>query len=126
NLLDLDRKGAEVVDRAIYENGGVVRQKGWIRNGIFLPDKGVYAFLVQTLRKERLISRVMSAIKQRAAALPNSSYNSGIAVQALEGMITDGWIKASFDPKMPSWSMETPDETALIHMNRDEAIASTQ
>lgn len=124
NLLDLDQKGAEMIDRAIYAGGGVIRQKGWMREGTFLPNSGVYAFLVQVLRKERLITRVIKAVKQRAASLPNSKYNVGIAIQALEGMITDGWIKASFDPDVPSWTMETPEETELIHYNKDGAIVA--
>jgi flavin-dependent dehydrogenase len=122
NIFDLDLKGAEVVDRASYENGGVIRQKGWLRNNTYLADKGVYHFIVQVLRHERLLPRVLAALQAQAKKMPNAKMEFGIAIQCLEGMITDKWIKVSYDPTLPLFNMKTPEETELIHMNYDELL----
>lgn len=124
NIFDLDLSKAEIVERAVYKNGKVLRLRGWARDGSFLPDEGVNKFLVQTLGKERLMPRIMAATKQRLANSPNRKAQTFFMLQALESLIQDRWVKVSHDPSLPLFQMETPEENDYIHFNRDEVFAS--
>lgn len=44
------------------------------------------------------------------------------ALQALEAMVTDGWLTASYDPSMPLQGFKNV--TSAIHWNRDAKSAS--
>ena len=37
------------------------------------------------------------------------------AVQALEVMLAEGWVKGKLNPKLPKLNIRTPDEGAYIH-----------
>jgi flavin-dependent dehydrogenase len=124
NIFDLDLSKAEVVERAVYKDGKVLRLRGWLRDGSFLPDEGVNKFLVQTLGKERLMPRILAATKQRLATSPNRKAQMFFMLQALESLIQDRWVKPSFDPNIPLFELETPEENDYIHFNRDEAFAN--
>ena len=40
------------------------------------------------------------------------------AIQVLEVMIGDGWVKAKHDPSKPKLSVSSPDEGVMIHKHR--------
>ena len=42
-------------------------------------------------------------------------------IQALEIMVSDGWVKARFDPKEPRLQLGTPYEGTRIHSNTELA-----
>jgi hypothetical protein len=42
-------------------------------------------------------------------------------LQTLEAMVTEGWVKASFDSAKPTMPVRTPEQTDLMHVNRDNA-----
>jgi len=124
NIFDLDLSKSEVVERAVYKDGKVLRLRGWLRDGSFLPDEGVNKYLVQLLGRERLLPRILSALKQHLAKSPTKKAQTFFFFQALESLIQDRWVKASYDPSMETFKLETPEEGDYIHFNRDETFAT--
>jgi flavin-dependent dehydrogenase len=124
NIFDLDLSKAEVVERALYKDGKVMRLRGWLRDGAFLPDEGVNKFLVQVLGKDRLMPRILTAAKQRLATSANGKVQMFFFLQAMESLIQDRWVKPSYDPSIPLFEMETPSENDYIHFNRDDSFAT--
>jgi hypothetical protein len=41
------------------------------------------------------------------------------AIQVLEVMVGDGWVKAKYDPSKPKLSLNSPRDGAMLHTNRD-------
>jgi hypothetical protein len=87
---------------------------------------GLFATLVELLESHKHLDRLIPAMEKRFK--PGTELH-GHALQVLEIMIQDGWIKPSFDPMRPKATVTTKQEGKFIHNNRElneqiEAIES--
>jgi flavin-dependent dehydrogenase len=120
NRFDLALEGAERRDVAGYHDGHVVKCPCYVRDGRVLPEMGVYNVVVQAIRKDgRAESLVhnLGSFFTRVGADPNTMVDH--ALQALEAMVVEGWVRGSLDSKGQRIHRETPTETPITHRNRD-------
>ncbi len=105
NVFKLNLTGASWHYRAIYLQGGVRNDPGYLRGNKLLPITGVFEFWVEVLQRESKLPRILALWKQvRERHKGDPAFASEISAHmpaALEAMIFDGWVDASYDPDLP-------------------------
>lgn len=104
NVLTLDLRGATWQDGAAYSAGRVVKSPCYKREGKVLPLQGHFGVLVQLLQRESSlpnIVRMMEAMAKQHAGDPTAMNFLSMLPEALEGMIRDGWIRATYNANLP-------------------------
>ena len=120
NVLTLDVRGAELTEGAFYGDGKVGRSQMYVRNGKVLPLRGQFGVLVQLLQKESRLPVIVQNITLMAQQRSSDPVAMGFLAalpEAMEGMIRDGWIIPSFDPRMPRARLSGAGTG--FHLNRD-------
>ncbi len=103
NVLSLNLEGATLTDCAGYAEGKVSRFPSYVRDGKTLPMRGHFGVLVQLLQSESRLPKIVEFMAQMAkdrAHDPVAMTFLSMLPEAMEGMIRDGWIRASYDPKL--------------------------
>jgi len=122
NTFYLDMDGAEERWGARLENGKMSRHRTHHRDGKTLPEVGVYAALVSATRSGTTSARLLAAIQANTSRAGLAPEKAASIVQetfvALEAMVCDGWIRASFDASLPPLAGVAGGD-AIIHSNRD-------
>jgi len=124
NVFRLDLTNATFYERANYYRGNITREDCYIRDGKVLPLNTVFEFLVDILQQETRLPAIAGMIGHIARQHPNDEYFRteilNWVTQAMEAMVWDGWVKASYDPSLPLMPLNAgPTET--VHLNRDSA-----
>jgi flavin-dependent dehydrogenase len=120
NVLRLNLAGATWQDGAAYSVGQVTKAPCYVRDGKMLPLRGHFGVLVQLLQRETRLPNIvemMAHMAKQHAGDPTAVTFLGMLPEAMEGMIRDGWITASYDPKLPTASLTQ--QGAGFHLNRD-------
>jgi len=121
NVFKLDLKGATMKDRASYIAGRVGKTKCYVRDGKVLPVRGAFEVLVRILERESQLQSIVAMLNyfvEQNAADPEFAKN--ILPQmapALEAMVNDGWIEASYDRRQPLAQLSSG--FAGFHANQD-------
>jgi flavin-dependent dehydrogenase len=120
NVFELDLAGAETVYVPVMENGKISKVKAWRRNGKFLPYHGDFLPVVRFLRQSSLAEEFVPFM-QRFFGERGYDFRKYMPrmIQTLEAVVTEGWAKASFDAAKPTMPVRTPEQTELVHLNRD-------
>lgn len=101
NILKLNFKGAERKKVAVYHNGRVHQEDCYVRGDRMLP------LFSQVLMVHDLLSESPSypAMVQKLQQIAKSNQFVAAALielpDTIDAMISDGWIEASYDPKLP-------------------------
>jgi len=107
--------------RTVFRPRGEVKKSGsYIREGKILPLQGHFEVLVNLLQRERrlpVIAQMMSQMAQQSANDPEAMTFLSMLPEAIEGMIRDGWIRASYDPSLPL--VQVVSDRTGFHLNRD-------
>jgi hypothetical protein len=122
NILRLDLAGAVREETAAYGEGRVVRSAAYLRNGKVLPLRGQFGILVQILQKESRLPAIVDMVDQMAkqrASDPAAMMFLSMLPEALEGMIRDGWVKATYDPRLPRAALRSA--STGFRLNKDTA-----
>lgn len=110
NVFKLDLQGATWHERAVYADGRVHPDPGYLRGTNLLPIRGVFEFWIDILQRESKLPAIMKLVQQVQAANQNDpAFRKEImnkSTSALEAMIADGWVEASYDPSLPLAKME--------------------
>jgi len=125
NVLTLDLKGATWQDGAAYWQGRVVKSPCYTREGKVLPLQGHFGVLVQLLQRESSLPNIVRMMEQMAvqhAGDPTAMTFLSMLPEALEGMIRDGWIRASYNPKLPLAQLFQ--QGTGFRLNKDTNLAS--
>ncbi|HWD37449.1 MAG TPA: NAD(P)/FAD-dependent oxidoreductase [Fimbriimonas sp.] len=104
NVLKLDLEGAIAQDGAAYQEGRVLKVPCYVRGSKVLPLRAHFGVLFQLLQRESRLPQIVDQMNQMAKQFANDPVAMtflGMLPEAMEGMIRDGWIKASFDPRLP-------------------------
>ena len=120
NVLSLDLTKASWRDSAVYANGSVSKAGSYVRDGKVLPLQGHFEVLVNLLEREKrlpVIAQMIATMAQEQAHDPEAMTFLAMLPEAIEGMIRDGWIKPTYDPKLPMVDLIT-DKTGF-HLNKD-------
>ena len=101
NVLKLDLKGATWTETAVYHEGRVHKETCYVRGERRLPVYSQVGLLIDLLQQESRYPAIMERLKAMARQDPFIAQVVPIAAETLEAMISDGWIKASYDPRLP-------------------------
>ncbi|AVP96695.1 hypothetical protein C7S18_05520 [Ahniella affigens] len=130
NRFWLQLDDAARVDIPAYLEGRIVAVPCFVRNGKRLPCVGVFASIVTAVQTHSALPALLSALSAQSGASdsPGSGLPSGDLfyqqVQAMELMLSDGWLRAEHDPQLPVLTMKTPREGRFIHTNVDLAAVA--
>lgn len=125
NVFALNLHGAVKADIAIFHEGHIERTSALSRDSRMLPARGVYRFLGQILTQYHQIDQILSLIKSDWCFRPEAGPNGlRTAVEALEAMVNDGWVTASYNPDRPLIKLEQLAQSDLFHANTDNLANS--
>jgi len=121
NVFKLNLKGATWKEIAVYHEGRVHKEACYVRGERILPLHSQILMLVDTLQQESrypmIIQRLQEMAKRNAfvaQALPQ-------VPDTLEAMVSDGWVEASYDPRLPLTPRSR--ESRIIRPNQDSVAA---
>jgi flavin-dependent dehydrogenase len=123
NILKLDLSGATWKESAVYIDGHVRKAPCYTRGDRVLPVRGVIEILVNLLQRESRMPQLMHILGdliQQNAQDPRLSSLLSTVPEALEAMTRDGWIKASYDPRLPLGQLVSDGKG--FRWNRDDKI----
>jgi len=107
----------------VSTQGRVKRARSYFRKDRVLPITGEIELLIKILQQESKLSGVMETLASIAhqnvsnQALAQIAWN---APPALEAMIHDGWVKASYDRSLPLGKILR--QGTGFRWNRDEVL----
>ena len=102
NVFELNLDGAEKRWGATLENGRIGRHRAYYRNGRYLPKAAHYGVILNCLKPKASAIEIWNSFNQMGAQhkmTPDELqrfFDDGF--DALESMVADGWVRASFDP----------------------------
>jgi hypothetical protein len=121
NVFRLNLKGATQKDRASYMEGRVRKTPCFVRDGRVLPVFGTFEVLVKVLEVEWRLPHIVQMLGRMAEQHAKDPYflkNILVPVApSLEAMVSDGWVRASYDPKLPLAKLDGG--FAGFHSNKD-------
>jgi flavin-dependent dehydrogenase len=128
NVFELDMEGAEKAWGAKLENGRITRHRCYRRNGRIIPNTGLYGLLIKATNPRATGQEIwtrLAAVAAEARMSPGElQHFLNDAFDAIEAMITDGWIRAFYDPSLPT--LQAPDALgeSVVHLNRDQVTTA--
>lgn len=117
NVLKLNLAGATRKEVAVYHQGRVFREECYMRGDRILPLHSQILMLVDVLQEESRYPFIMRRITEIAKQSAFVAHVLPEVPETLEAMISDGWIDASYDPRLPL--MKRSKESRTIKPNRD-------
>ena len=97
NELRLDLSGATRRPFAVMEGGRISREEAYERNGKRLPLVGPFRTALAAVQAERELPKIVGFLRSRA----KGDVELLEALQALEAMLAEGWVRGKLDPKKP-------------------------
>ncbi|MCA9637076.1 MAG: tryptophan 7-halogenase, partial [Myxococcales bacterium] len=122
NIYELALDGAAREELPLYREGRVQRVVALTRGEARLALTGMYKVIVDLLARGPVDAQGLVTTLQRAFARQGPQQAALLvqhALQALEVMLSEGWVRGRNDPRRGRISLETPDEGPRIHANRD-------
>ncbi len=117
NVFHLDIEGAVKDWGARLENGRILRHRAYRRGNRLLPDLGLYSLIIRATRNgatgQELFDALMGRIHEGQASQDIAAQFVNDAFDAVEAMISDGWLKASRDENLPSLGAP-PDDLRIV------------
>lgn len=117
NVLKLNLKGAERKEIAVYHQGRVYKETCYVRGERILPLFSQVLMLVDLLREESRYPFLMRRLEALSKTVPFVAKALPEVAETLEAMINDGWIDASYDPRLPL--LQRNRESRTIRPNQD-------
>ncbi len=124
NILKLNLRGAAKKEIAVYHEGRVHKETCYVRGERILPLYSLVLMLVDTLGHESRYPHLMRYLEALARKMPFVAQALPGVPEALEAMISDGWITASYDPSLPL--LKRNRESRTIRPNRDPGLGEGQ
>lgn len=121
NIFKLDVLGAKETLVPLYENGKIVETPCLVRGRKRLVLAGMFKVIHDSLRRSSDIATVHKALQGLFAAQMSPTHAAvamKFAIQVLEVMVGDAWVKAKYDPTKAKLSVTSPEEGAIIHKHR--------
>lgn len=127
NIFSLDLEGAAQESVPAYVDGRIVPTNCYFRGSHRLPVTGMYGLLLQVLRHAsdiETIFRDLIAIIRIKFPAAHARVAFRQAIQVLEIMVSEGWVKASLDPGKPRLNLSTPGEGLTIYSSVGEVVSA--
>ncbi len=117
NVFKLDLEGVEKDWGARLERGRISRHRAYRRGTRLLPDMGLYGLLIRVTRGGATAQTIFDALSEK---IRESRMTQDVASQfvndafdAVEAMVSDGWLIATLDPSQPSLE-SPPDDLSIV------------
>lgn len=101
NVLRLNLNGATWKEIGVYLNGGVEKAPCYVRGDKVLPIYAQIELIVNVLQRDTRFPAVMMMLDEVRRFRPDVAALMPYVPEAIEAMIRDGWIDASYDPELP-------------------------
>ncbi|CAN5398070.1 hypothetical protein BH11ARM1_BH11ARM1_10490 [soil metagenome] len=122
NVFELNLEGANRDDRAHYFEGRVLREPAYTRGSKVWPLSDVFDVWFTILSRQSKIPGINREIATMAQQhRSNPTFKQQILnrlVGAIEALITDGWVIASYDPSLPLLP-KSPDNSSIHWHDQD-------
>jgi flavin-dependent dehydrogenase len=122
NRFRLNLKDATVEQISRYADGRIEAITCYCRGERRLVKTGMFDLMIRLVDQheavEDIFRKLVPFIKQRYSAA-HAKVAFGFAVQALEVMISEGWVDATFDPTGARLNVSVPQSGGMIHPHRD-------
>jgi flavin-dependent dehydrogenase len=125
NVFKLNLEGANKVPASFLHNGEIRASLEYQRDGKRLPTVGMYHITMQILEKKSVIHDIRSMIVKVCQNRYGQSAPLHIMLcfQCLETMVSDGWVKATFDQMLPLINFKSSANSGNFMENADELTA---
>jgi len=120
NVFRLNLDGATQMELPDYQNGKILRVPCYERAGKRLPLTGLSLWLVKAIAIRSDIAGILQELTNSlSSSVHPSEMNHAIqhCIQILEVLVNDGWVEASFDPRLHKIRVGIPREGQIIHTN---------
>ncbi len=117
NVFHLDLEGATLNSVAVYHEGRIYKEDSYVRGERVLPLFSQALMVFEFLRREPRLPHFFALLQDLAKTDPFVAQALSEVPDTLEAMVNDGWVKASYDPKLPL--LRRNKESRMIHWNRD-------
>jgi len=105
NVFKLDISGATWKERAMFHKGRVTKDPCYCRGSRVLPIRGPFEFWIDVLQQAYKVTDMMDLVgKMVEARRSEPRFMEDVVYwlpSAMEAMISDGWVKASYDANVP-------------------------
>ncbi len=119
NVFRLDLGGAVKSESAHYADGRISKKSCYHRRDRLLPLEGVFDFLVYVLQRESKLPDILRRVNAEVPKHANDPmFRSSVLPflsQGLEALVTDGWVRASYDRTLPL----VPLTADIVHVHRN-------
>jgi flavin-dependent dehydrogenase len=126
NVFKLNLAGATFNKRAIYENGRVKKYDAYQRDGKLLPLEGVFEVIVTMLERDGTLPGITGQLGNLARQYQGDDYFKTWVLDrftvALEAMIHNGFVEASYDPALPLSSLAQDLSTFRWHEEKNPEL----
>ena len=122
NVFKINLEGATEEEIPILFEGKIWAKRAFKRGGKMLPKYGLFDIIMLLLEKESEITPAVERLRlffMRNRLFANAETGIQMAMVTLETMIVDGWVTAEYDPSLPLYTFEVPEESMAIHQNID-------
>lgn len=122
NVFKLNLVNAREEQVPIYDKGRVHKATSYVKGDKQLVVTGVFEVVFNVLKDASDIETIYTRLQRIiAASQPREHVAVAMnhAMQALEVMITDGWVLTSLDKKGKRIQLSTPNEGQIIHKHVD-------
>ena len=107
----------------MYHEGRVHKETCYVRGERRLPVYSQVGLLIDLLQQESRYPVLMERLREMARQDSFVAQVVPIAGETLEAMISDGWIKASYDPRLPL--LKRSRESRVVRPNTDSVPAGS-
>lgn len=128
NVFKLDLAGAQTGEVPVFASGRIVKTPCYIRGEHRLPITGMFQTMIDVLKLTSDITTIRHHLmKIFRSTLPQQLANVAMdhAMQAMELLVSEGWVTAKLDKKRPVLRLSTPTEGQIIHSHRDAPLAKS-
>ena len=103
NVFKLNSEGAHQEFQALYHNGRVHQTPSLRRGANTLPIVGTYKYVYNALKRENEIQMLAERFMYESErdGRPASQDVATKCLETLEALVSEGWVKASYDPSLP-------------------------
>jgi hypothetical protein len=113
NRFTLNLEGAQKDWGARLDEGRIIRHRAYRRGNRLLPDVGLYGLILRHTREggtaESLFNAMMEKVALGQVAPHDLSAFVNDGFDAIEAMIADGWLIATYDETQPTLQSPTDD-----------------
>jgi flavin-dependent dehydrogenase len=120
NEFRLNVEDAELVGIPTYENGKINRVPCYRRGNKQLPVYGFFETLISVISEHKDITSIVENVKRELTKISNPAELQlwmNQAMQAMEVMMGEGWLRGKVNLKKPRLAIGSPREGTLIHTN---------